>query len=142
MNSKSIILKTATNHLFPALIILSVVILYRGHNLPGGGFIGGLFAATAFIMLAIGFDVVYSRKRLYFHPISYMIAGLFIALISGLIPIVSGNSFMKGMWMSAFHLPILGTVHLGTPLLFDIGVYLTVLGFTTLSILTLMEDRE
>jgi multicomponent Na+:H+ antiporter subunit B len=136
----SVLFNVAARLLCPVFFILSLMVLYRGHNQPGGGFIGGLLAASGVILvvLAIGRGAVVERG--WFRPGVWMGAGLLLALASGLPALAVGEPFMTGQWLPAFSLPVLGTVHLGTPLIFDVGVYLVVIGFTCLSIVELSED--
>lgn len=127
---KHFILIQASRILFPTLLVLSLIVLYRGHNLPGGGFIGGLMAATAFILIGISKSMEEAKSSLRLDPVVLMAGGLAIALLSGLPGMFTGAPFMTGQWLPGFSLPLLGKVHLGTPLVFDIGVYLVVIGFT------------
>ncbi len=141
----SFILQQAGKLLFPALLVLSIIELYRGHNLPGGGFIGGLIAAGAFILLGLGISMEEAARRLRVEPSTLLVAGLAIAVLSGVPGFFAGKSFMDGLWLPEFHLPLLGGVHLGTPLLFDVGVYFAVIGFsleTVFSLATLAEPEE
>ncbi len=138
----SIILNTTARLLLPWLLLLSLVILYRGHNLPGGGFIGGLAAASGFILYVLGPGIDKARQVLKIHPETLIGLGLLISMGSGLLGIIAGKSYMAGLWMTGFTLPLLGKVHLGTPLLFDIGVYLAVAGFTLLTLFALAEIKE
>lgn len=124
------ILRRSTRILFPALLILSIIVLYRGHNLPGGGFIGGLMAATAFILVGISNSMDRARALLRIEPVTLMAWGLAVAVVSGLPGLMSHGVFMTGLWLPDFTLPLLGKVHLGTPLVFDIGVFMVVIGFT------------
>lgn len=124
------ILKQATRLLFPALLVLSIIVLYRGHNLPGGGFIGGLMAATAFILVGISNSMHRARELLRAEPVTVMAWGLALAAFSGVPGLVTHGVFMTGLWLPSFSLPLLGKVHLGTPLVFDVGVFLAVIGFT------------
>ena len=135
----SLILSTAARYLLPLLLLFSVFILLRGHNEPGGGFIGGLVAAAAFALNAVAFDARSTRRTLRVDPRMLMPTGLSIALVSGIIPLLSGEPFMTGKWFSVF-IPGLDQVDLGTPLLFDCGVYLLVLGVALTMILTLAEE--
>lgn len=160
---KSLILSVSARLLFPVLIGLSLIILYRGHNLPGGGFIGGLTAAAAFILLRLAEsnrDSVGNARAaegpgaeledgsmsdapaggLKVDPIKMMVMGLTVALISGVPGLFTGAPFMSGLWLPGFTLPLLGSIHLGTPLVFDIGVFLTVFGFVLLTSETLVQS--
>jgi len=136
---KSIILDVTARQLLPWLIFASLFILYRGHNLPGGGFIGGLVGASGFILLVMGPGLEAAKKALRFDPFSLIGVGLLLAVLSGIGGVIFSGSFMAGLWLPTFSLPLLGTVHLGTPLIFDIGVYLVVMGFTLAMIFSLSE---
>ncbi len=135
----SIILRTATQFLITLLLLFSVFLLLRGHNEPGGGFVGGLVAASAYALHASAYDVASTRSVLRFEPRSYIGVGLVIAVISGLMPLMFGRPFLTGLWAD-LELPGGGVLDLGTPLLFDIGVYLTVLGVVLTIILSLAEE--
>ena len=115
--------------------------LYRGHNLPGGGFIGGLIAASGFILYDLSGYGRPDRGFFSFKPLSFLISGLPLAIASGLPGLIAGAGFMKAYWLPGFYLPLLGSVHLGTPLIFDIGVYLTVIGFVLLLAGTMVEEE-
>jgi multicomponent Na+:H+ antiporter subunit A len=136
---QSSLLQIASRFLAPVLGILSLIILYRGHNLPGGGFIGGLVAASAVLLLLLASGLDEARRRLRFDPHYLLGVGLAIAAGSGVFGLATGEPFLTGLWLPAFELPGLGTVHLGTPLLFDVGVYLTVVGFTLTATFALAE---
>jgi multicomponent Na+:H+ antiporter subunit B len=133
----SIILSTATRYLLPLLMLFSVFILFRGHNDPGGGFIGGLVAAAAYSLYAVAYGVERARKLLIIAPRSLMGFGLLTALCSGLVALLVGKPFMTGLWAS-WELPLIGKP--GTPLFFDIGVYLVVIGVTLTIVFTLREE--
>ena len=128
----------AAKRIKPVMIIVSVIILFRGHNEPGGGFIGGLIAASAYILVAMAESPGRILNKLKIKPLPVTAIGLSLALLSMLPSMVLYNDFMKGVW---FELPLLfgEKIKLGTPLLFDIGVYFTVLGFILNVILNLME---
>ncbi|MBN1992168.1 MAG: Na+/H+ antiporter subunit B [Anaerolineae bacterium] len=134
----SLILSTATRYLLPLLLLFSIFLLLRGHNEPGGGFAGGLMAAAAFALYAIAHNVAEAKKALYLHPRTLIAVGLLAAVSSGLIGLLAGYPFMTGLWSSQ-NVPMLGKV--GTPLLFDMGVYLVVLGITLLIIFSLAEEE-
>lgn len=126
----STLLIIASRYISPLLLMLSLIVLYRGHNLTGGGFIGGLIAAASVLLLAIAEGWDKTESRLPLQPMTLMTIGLAIAGVGGFIGIAYGGAFMQGIWLPFFELPLLGKVKLGTPLLFDIGVYLVVIGFT------------
>lgn len=134
---KSIILSATARFLLPVLFMFSLFLLVRGHHLPGGGFVGGLVAAAAFVLYAIAYSVQEARALLRANTISLLGVGLLLALGSGLLSLVYGEAFMTGLWLH-HHVPVLGK--LGTPVVFDMGVYLVVLGATLTVLFTLLED--
>lgn len=135
---RSLILTTATRYLLPLILLFSVFILFRGHHDPGGGFIAGLVAAAAFALYGFAYGMPEARRVLLFDPLRLIGVGLLMAASSGLIsPLVSGRPFMTSIWGETEY-AALGK--LGTPLIFDIGVYVTVLGVTLLIILSLAEE--
>lgn len=134
---QSLILSVAARSLLPLLLLFSVFLLIRGHNEPGGGFVGGLVAAAAFALYAIAEGVAKVRQTLRVDPRVLIGAGLFVALSSGLLSLLQGKPFMTGLWYKQA-VPVLGK--LGTPVLFDAGVYLVVVGIILTIILTLAEE--
>jgi len=111
---------------FWLLLVLSVVILLRGHNEIGGGFVGGLTAALAFAIVSLAGGVDRARARLRLHPLSLAGGGLLLALASGLPGLLMHGDFLRHVW---FEVEVLGVhVKQGTTLLFDLGVYVAVLG--------------
>src|SRR5690554_2997237 len=134
---KSIILRTAANYLLPLLLLFSVFILLRGHYLPGGGFVGGLIAATAFVLHSLGNGLKETKQIIKFHPGFLMPLGLAIALGSGILPFFFGESILTSLWIEE-PIPILGMI--GTTLFFDAGVYIVVVGVTLTIIFTITES--
>ncbi|MGD1978569.1 MAG: MnhB domain-containing protein, partial [Akkermansiaceae bacterium] len=119
----SSLLTTGSQLLLYFLVPAIVWIFWRGHNAPGGGFIAALLAAAG-----IGMNLLASRPRYtpaFMRKVSrhFLILGLMIATIATILPLLSGKSFLTGLWIH------FGDLHLGTPLIFDLGVFLTVLGF-------------
>jgi multicomponent Na+:H+ antiporter subunit B len=137
MKTQSLILSTATRYLLPLLLLFSLFLLMRGHYEPGGGFVGGLVAAAAFSLYAIAFDVQRTRQLLRIDPRGLIGLGLLLAVLSGLFGWSQGKPFMTAIWGSQTW-PVLGKV--GTPLLFDIGVYLVVLGVILKIVFSLAEE--
>jgi len=137
----SLILRTATKYLFPVIMLFSLYLLMRGHNEPGGGFVGGLAAASAYTLYALAFDVATARRILRVDSRTVIAWGLLVALSSGLLSFLNGAPFMTSIWgyldlSSTFRIP------LGTPLFFDIGVYLVVLGVTLTIMFGLAEGHR
>ena len=134
----SVILTTATRILMPMLLLFSAFILFRGHNLPGGGFTGGLVASTTFILHSYAYGVERTRELLRISPRTLIAVGLLAALGSGCVSLISGNPFMTGMW-GEVQINSDEIWHLGTPVFFDVGVYLVVIGAVLTIILSLAE---
>ena len=135
---QSVILSTATRILMPMLLLFSAFILFRGHNLPGGGFIGGLVASATFILHSYTYGVQRTLELLRIPPRTLLGVGLLVALGSGCISLVIGKPFMTGQW-GEVQISTEEVWHLGTPVFFDIGVYLVVIGAVLTIILTLAE---
>jgi multicomponent Na+:H+ antiporter subunit B len=131
------ILSATARALAPLVLVFSVFALLRGHNEPGGGFVGGLLGAAAFALWALAFGVDAARRKLRAEPRVLVAAGLAVALAAGLAGPTAGLPFLGALW-PAFSLPVLGK--LGTPVIFDVGVYLAVLGVTLTVFFSLMED--
>ena len=135
---KTIILRAASNYMLPLLLLFSMFILLRGHYLPGGGFVGGLVAALAFVLHAFANKLEATKKLFRIHPGFLMPCGLALAFLSGILPmVVDGTSFLTGMWFPD-PLPAVGAI--GTTLFFDLGVYLVVVGVTLTIIFTISES--
>jgi multicomponent Na+:H+ antiporter subunit B len=137
----SLILQTASQLLLPLLLLLSVFLLLRGHHEPGGGFIGGLVAAAAIALHLFATDIRSARGVLRIDPRTLMGIGLLVALVAAFVGPLSGAPLFTGKWVDLY-LPLLGEVHVGTPLLFDFGVYLVVIGSVLTFVLTLAEVEE
>ena len=137
----SVILRTTGHVLLPLLMLFSVFLLLRGHNAPGGGFIGGLVAAAAVTLYVFSMDVAAARRVLGTLPQKVLAVGLAIATLSAVPSAFLGEAFFTGLWAS-LEIPGFGMLKLGTPLLFDLGVYLAVVGFTLTIVLSLAEAED
>jgi multicomponent Na+:H+ antiporter subunit B len=135
----SLILQTATRLIFTLLLLFSIFILLRGHNEPGGGFIAGLVTSGAFVLYAMAYDVGSARRALRFDPRAWIAVGLLLATGCGLVALLSGEPFLAGKWISVDWLGP-EPVDVGTPVVFDIGVYLVVIGVTLMIIFSLAEE--
>ncbi len=134
----TVIFRTFAPFVTALMLLFSVFVLLRGHNEPGGGFIGGLIAASGFAIYGIAFGVQAVRRALFFHPLSIAGAGLLLSTLSGLISAPFGMPFMTGLWI---YPEIFGVeVPLATVMSFDVGVYLVVVGAIT-SIALALEER-
>jgi multicomponent Na+:H+ antiporter subunit B len=135
----TLIFRTFAPYLASLMVIFSVFVLLRGHNEPGGGFIGGLIGASAFAIYGIACGVAPVRRALFFHPMAIAGFGLFLGVLAGLLSVFASVPFLTGLWWEPLFLGV--TLELSTPLLFDIGVYLVVLGSIT-SIALALEERD
>lgn len=135
----SLILRTAVRLLVPLLGLLSLMILLRGHNEPGGGFIGGLLAAGAVALLQLAEGCGAARRLLRVDPRTVLAAGLVAAVTAALAGLAQGGPLLAGLWWKT---PLPGIGKLSTVLLFDIGVYLVVVGSVLLIVLELADERE
>jgi multicomponent Na+:H+ antiporter subunit B len=133
----SSILQTAVRVLMPLLLLFAVFLTLRGHNQPGGGFVGGLVVAASFILYSIAFGVDAARRALLVRTSTLLGIGLLVALVSGVPGVLLGQPFMTSMWTTV----ALGSAELdvGTPLVFDIGVFLAVIGVVLTIVFTLAE---
>lgn len=136
---KSIILNTTNRAIMGILLVFSVFLLLRGHNLPGGGFSGGLVAASAFALHALACGVPSARRMLFFDPRTLIGIGLAIALLSGAPALLDHLPYLTGLWDQT-PLPVIGK--LGTPLVFDAGVYFVVLGVVLLMVFALAGEED
>ena len=134
----SLILQTAARALLPLLLTLSVFLLLRGHNEPGGGFIAGLVAASAFALYVFAYDAATSRRILKMDPRTMMGVGLLFGALAGLPAMFRGEAYLAAIWWDVS----LGPISLNTPLIFDIGVYLVVIGTVMTIVLALAEAEE
>lgn len=135
----TVIFRTTAPFLTALMVLFSIFVLLRGHNEPGGGFIGGLIAASAFAIYGIACGVAPVRRALFVHPMAISALGLLCAAVAGLLSAFADVPFMTALW--AYPVIFGSEVAVSTPMLFDIGVYLVVLGAFT-SIMLGLEGRE
>ncbi len=134
----TVILQIAQRYVRGLLLLFAVIALLRGHNHPGGGFIGGLLAGMSVVLKGFAFDIDSVRASLRISPQTYIATGLIIIVSSFLPSIIAGEEFMKGLWL-VISLPFGNELKLGTPLLFDIGVFFAVIGVTLLFLFSLKK---
>jgi len=133
------IFRTAVTWMTPLLIFMSIVLLFRGHNEPGGGFLGGLVAGAGLVLrrLASADHPLHAGRK----PMLYIAAGVCTALVSTLPAVFLQRTFMEGVWIGSLWLPLVGKTKFGTPFLFDIGVYLVVVGVCLLILTRLIRGE-
>ena len=136
----SLILNAATRLLVALMLLFSIYMLLRGHNEPGGGFIGGLIAAIGFALYAMAHGTAATRRALRLDPAAIAMIGLGIALLAGLAAALAGDPFFTGQWWFVGAEAGSKGLPLSTVLLFDIGGYLVVVGAVLTIVLTLEEE--
>lgn len=148
VGERSLVLDVTTRLLTPTIVLFSLYLLFSGHDRPGGGFVGGLVAGMAFVLryLAGGQPELTAAVRL--HPATLVSGGLLVAAGTGLLAWAPGRAFLTALEVNASP-PVLGPIALSSDLLFDIGVFLLVLGMVLAVVATLgvileesPEDRE
>lgn len=136
----TLIFRTIAPFLAAMMLVFSVFVLLRGHNEPGGGFIGGLIAASAFAIQGIAQGVSAVRRALKLDPLAIAGIGLLLSALAGLLSLPLAVPFMTGLWVD---LPLgLDRVPVSSVMLFDLGVYLVVMGSITAIALALEEKEE
>ncbi len=135
----SIILRTMARLLASLLLLASLYLLWRGHNAPGGGFAGGIMAAAAFVLVSVAYEPMAGWRATRLSPLVLIPLGLAVALGSGLLAVLDGGTLLEGRWVT---LEVGEGLKVGTPLLFDAGVYLVVIGVALAVIVPLMGEEE
>lgn len=127
MNRRLVILEVAARPIYALILLAAVVVLLRGHNEPGGGFVGGLLAVTATVLWAVAHGPRAATARLPLRsPPRLAASGVLLAAASGLPALFAGRPYLSHLWVD---LPLgITTVPLSTVLLFDLGVFLCVWG--------------
>ena len=134
----TLIFRTIAPLLILIMVVFSIFVLLRGHNEPGGGFIGGLIAASAIAIYGMAKGVPAARSGLRVHPLALAGFGVVLATLSGFVSLLYGVPFLTGLWA---YLDVEGVeIALSTPLFFDIGVFFAVFG--TISAVALELEEE
>ena len=128
----SLITQTAARYILTLMLPVSLFLLLRGHNSPGGGFIAGLVAGSAFFFYAVIHGNEKAMEKLRVRPVILCASGLFLCLLAAAAGIFADGAVLKSYWLE----------WAGTPLLFDTGVYLTVTGSFLMIVLTLIEEYQ
>jgi len=136
----SLILNAASRVLVGLMLLFSVYMLLRGHNEPGGGFIGGLIAAIGFALYAIAHGTAKARQALRFDPRAIAMTGLGLAALAGLGAALVGDPPLTGQWWFFAADGSGKGLSVSTVLMFDLGVYLVVVGAVLTLVLALEEE--
>lgn len=125
------ILMMISQSLLPLALLVSFYIFLRGHNMPGGGFIAGLITSVAIIQQYIAYGVDWVKPRIKVDYQTLIALGVLIATLTGIGSWFFDRPFMT-TWFDYFDIPFIGEIELASALIFDLGVYLTVVGATLL----------
>ncbi|WP_339763846.1 Na(+)/H(+) antiporter subunit B [uncultured Hoeflea sp.] len=136
---RTVIFRSIAPYLTSLMVLFSIFVLLRGHNEPGGGFIGGLIAASALAIYGIACGVAPVRRAIYFHPMAIAAFGLFMSAMAGVLSMFAGVPYMSGLWIYPHLFGV--EVPLSSVLVFDVGVYLVVVGAIS-SIALALEERD
>jgi multicomponent K+:H+ antiporter subunit A len=130
------IMATFSRLLLPLALLVAIFVLLRGHNLPGGGFIAGLITAVALITQYLANGIAWTRSRMSarLHPLIGV--GLLIATLTGLASWLFGYPFLTSTF-TYLHWPLVGKFEVASAMLFDLGVFLVVVGVTLVILLRL-----
>lgn len=134
---RSMILSEADRWLFPVILLVSVYLTFRGHNAPGGGFAGGLVAGSAFVLRFLAGGPLHGRPRL--APSQLIGVGLVVSLLTALAPVLAGDAVLESA-IGYVNVPVIGTVKVVSSTMFDLGVYLLVIGVVLTVLLALGAD--
>ena len=142
---RSLILTESDRWLFPIIMLVSLYVTFRGHNAPGGGFIGGLIAGSAFIIrylaglrLTIRLSL---KRRSIVNPTTIIGIGLLISVVTACMPLAFGDALLESVIWNV-NWPIFGDVKIVSSAFFDLGVYVLVVGVVLLCLVSLAADPE
>ncbi len=127
----SLLFRTATRLILPLALLFAAYMSFKGHNEPGGGFIGGLIAAVALMLYAMAHGREALIDLMPVHPRVLVAVGFLIALATAALPLLWGYPLLRSFGIDAFPLGFGQSIHLVTAAFFDIGVLLVVVGVST-----------
>jgi multicomponent Na+:H+ antiporter subunit A len=138
---RSLILDVSVRLLYPSIIVLSLYFLFSGHNQPGGGFVGGLAASAAISLRYVTGGVDAVRRSFRLRPWTILGIGLAISVGTAIVPMLLGGAVLEHATFK-LHPPLLGEVKTTSALLFDIGVYMVVIGLVLKIFEAFGDDRD
>lgn len=138
----SMILQFAAGVAFFIINLFALALLLRGHNLPGGGFIAGLVTAISLLLINLAYGLEKTHRILRVDPARLAFIGLAVALLAGMFNVLRGGVFLEQSNWHLHHVPVFGDVHVGTPLIFDIGVFLVVVGICCKMLFVLAQSTS
>lgn len=134
---KTLILQAAIQVLIPIFFVYSLYLLFRGHDSPGGGFIAALVISTGLVFHMMAFGVAKTKEVYKIDTMRFTVIGLMLAFMGATLSFFLGNGFFNAIW-TEIKLPMIGTI--SSVLLFDIGVYIAVIGAILKIAFTIFED--
>ncbi len=138
---RSVVLETVVRLIFHTVLVFSLYLLFAGHNQPGGGFVGGLVAGAGFVLRYLAGGRGALREAVRVDPAVPLGLGLVLAAGTGIVAWLFGGQYLQSAYRT-FELPVLGAVKLTSPLVFDTGVYLVVVGLVLVLLRTLGAEAE
>ena len=137
----SLILTTGTRAVFHTILLFSTFLLFAGHNAPGGGFIGGLVASAALVLRFVAHGPDDVRKTVRVAPETLLGVGVLLAAVAAVAPMLLGGELLSSDTLKV-SVPLLGQVKASSVLVFDIGVYLVVVGLVLTMLHTLGGELD
>lgn len=135
------ILQTFSRLVLPLMLLVAIFIFLRGHNLPGGGFIAGLIASVAIILMYLANGITWMDQRLKINMQKVIGVGLLCATATGLTAIIFDYPFLTSAF-SHIHWPVIGEFEIASAIAFDLGVFLVVVGASVLSLVQLGQLNQ
>ncbi|WP_333618773.1 Na+/H+ antiporter subunit A, partial [Dietzia sp.] len=126
-DERSLVLEATTRIVFPTMMVLSLFFFFAGHNNPGGGFAGGLVAGLALLLRYLAGGRYELGETIPVEAGRILGAGLMISACTAVASMIAGAPPLSSATFE-FHLPVFGDVKLVTALMFDVGIYLVVVG--------------
>jgi multisubunit Na+/H+ antiporter MnhB subunit len=137
----SLLLDTTVRLVFDSVLVLSIYLLFAGHNQPGGGFVGGLVAAAGIALRFVAGGIDAARAAFRVRPWTALGVGLALAVTDALVPLLFGDEPLDHANV-VWDLPVLGTVKASSAVIFDSGVYLVVVGLVLMVFEALGDDDD
>jgi multicomponent Na+:H+ antiporter subunit A len=136
----SLLLEALLPVIVRAALVLSLFLLFAGHNAPGGGFVGGLVASVAFVLVFAAYGGEAMRRSARFSPATYLGTGLVVAGVTAAVPLVLGEPLLTSA-KATLEIPVLGKLAVTSALPFDVGVYLVVVGLVLTALAAFPEEQ-
>lgn len=127
IRERSVLLELATRIVFPTVLVLSIYLLFAGHDRPGGGFSGGLVAGQAFALRYLAGGRMDDSAIISLRPPVLIGIGLTLAIATGFVPLLFGQEVLESA-IYEFTVPVLGKIKFVTSLVLDTGVYVLIVG--------------